>query len=215
MKDGRVFEKVTEDVHHKAGMQCIDCHVSQEIMGDGKTYKHEASALKRGCADCHTQGKPKKANQLNMDNIAVKDYVLRGYIHSTSDFLVTKKASIPLVNTYINTQGNAVLVSKISKKEHPINSSCLRDDVHQKVSCSMCHTTWAPTCVGSNTKFVRWYAPNAAHTTTKSVRDCASCHTNSQALGFGRGTLNYTIKGKKVYWEFTSYYANAPQDGLP
>lgn len=281
LKDGRVFEKATADVHHKAGMQCIDCHVSQEIMGDGKSYKHEASAVKIGCADCHTNGKPLKNTNLKMDNIAVKDYVLRGYTHSTTDFLVTKKGSIPLVNTYKNAQGNAVLLSKISKKEHQINPSCQRDDVHEKVSCSMCHTAWAPTCVGCHTdydprvknadktlgiwiehvaefgyapptigvkktdntieyapaipgmvmtldkssfkgkklgsdfKFVRWYAPNAAHTTTKSVRDCASCHTNSQALGFGRGTLNYTIKGKKAYWEFTPYYANAPHDGLP
>lgn len=281
LMDGRVFEKTTPDVHHKSGMLCIDCHVSQEIMGDGKTYKHEADAIKISCADCHTEGKPIQTKPLQMDYISAFDYALRGYKHSANSFLVTKKGSIPLVNTYKDAKGNAFLVSKINKKELSIKPSCKRDDVHQKVSCSMCHTAWAPTCIGCHTdydpriinadktegrwvehvaefgfapptigvkktgnnkefvpaipgmimtldkssfkgnktgndkKFVRWYAPNAAHTTTKFARDCASCHINSQALGFGKGTLRYVVKSKKARWEFTSYYANAPQDGLP
>lgn len=281
LMDGRVFEKATPDVHHKSGMLCIDCHVSQEIMGDGKTYKHEADAIKIGCADCHTQGKPMQTKPPQMDYISAFDYALRGYKHSPNSFLVTKNGSIPLVNTYKDAKGNAFLVSKISKKELSIKPSCKRDAVHQQVSCSMCHTAWAPTCIGCHTdydprivnadktlgrwiehvaefgfapptigvkktgsnkefvpaipgmittldkssfkgnksgkdeKFVRWYAPNAAHTTTKTVRNCASCHINSQALGFGKGTLNYVVKSKSAHWEFTSYYANSSQDGLP
>jgi hypothetical protein len=281
LMDGRVFEKTTADVHHKSGMLCIDCHISQEIMGDGKSYKHEADAIKISCEDCHTQGKPIQTKPPQMDYISALDYGLRGYKHSPNSFLVTKKGSIPLVNTYKDSKGNAFLVSKISKKELSIKPSCKRDAVHQKVSCSMCHTAWASTCIGchtdydprvinadktlgkwiehvaefgfapptigvkitgnnkefvpaipgmimtldksnfkgnkkgNDTKFVRWYAPNAAHTTTKTVRNCASCHINSQALGFGKGTLNYVIKSKTAHWEFTSYYANAPQDGLP
>ena len=35
------------------------------------------------------------------------------------------------------------------------------------------------------------------HTTTKAVRDCASCHSNSATLGYGNGTLAYEIKNKK------------------
>lgn len=281
LMDGRVFEKTTPDVHHKSGMLCIDCHISQEIMGDGKTYKHEADALKISCADCHTQGKPIQTKPLQMDYISALDYGLRGYKHSTDDFLVTKKGSIPLVNTYKDAKGNAFLVSKINKKELAIKPSCKRDAVHQKVSCSMCHSAWAPTCIGCHTdydprvinadktqgrwiehvaefgfapptigvkkigkskefvpaipgmimtldksnfkgnksgnvkKFVRWYAPNAAHTTSKLARDCASCHLNSQALGFGKGTLNYKVQSKTARWEFTPYYANSPQDNLP
>lgn len=281
LMDGRVFEKTSADVHHKSGMLCIDCHISQEIMGDGKTYKHEADAIKISCEDCHTQGKPIQTKLPLMDYISAFDYALRGYKHSPNSFLVTQKGFIPLVNTYKDAKGNAFLVSKISKKELQIKPSCKRDTVHQKVSCSMCHTAWAPTCIGCHTdydpriinadktlgkwiehvaefgfapptigvkktgntkefvpaipgmimtldktsfkgnksgkdqKFVRWYAPNAAHTTTKSTRNCASCHINSQALGFGKGTLNYVVNSKTARWEFTSYYANTPQDGLP
>ena len=281
LMDDRVFEKAAEDVHHKAGMQCIDCHISQEIMGDGKTHQRQADALKVGCSDCHTTAKSQSNTKYEMDYISALDYALRGYSHPAKGFFVTQKEAIPLVNTYRDAKGKGVLVSKISKKEHQIKPSCVRDAVHNKVSCSMCHTAWAPTCIGchtdydprvvnadkslgkwiehvaefgyappsigvkktgktieytpaipgmvmtldksnfkgtksgADTKFVRWYAPNAAHTTTKSVRDCASCHANSQALGFGRGNLIYSVKGKTAQWEFEPYYANAPQDGLP
>ena len=34
-------------------------------------------------------------------------------------------------------------------------------------------------------------------------------------MGYGKGTLNYVVKSKTARWEFTTYYANAPQDGLP
>ncbi|MCK7517637.1 MAG: hypothetical protein MZV64_07930 [Ignavibacteriales bacterium] len=27
LMDGRVFQKAKADVHHQAGMECIDCHV--------------------------------------------------------------------------------------------------------------------------------------------------------------------------------------------
>ncbi len=281
LMDGRIFEKTTADVHHQAGMLCIDCHSSQEIMGDGKVYKHEAEAVKIQCADCHKTQNTSKAKNTPLDYITVKDYALRGYKHSTESFIVTHNSSFPLVNTYRDEKGQSVLVSKISKKEHSISQNCPQDKVHENVSCSMCHSAWAPTCIGCHTdydpriinadkthgrwvehvaefgyapptigvkksgntktylpaipgmimtldkskfnqeskdiaeKFVRWYAPNAAHTTTKEVRDCASCHSNPQALGFGKGSLNYKVIGKKARWEFVPYYADSPQDKLP
>lgn len=280
LMDGRIFEKTTPDVHHTLGMQCIDCHTSQEIMGDGTVYKHEAQAVKIQCKDCHPEGKFQKKTT-KMDYISVKDYALGHYNNPDYSFISTEKNNIPLVNTRVDNEGTGYLTSKISKKKYKMSSSCKRDEVHNNLSCSMCHTAWAPTCIGCHTdfdptltnkdqtkgrwvehiaefgylpptigvstagktkeyvpsipgmimtldaskfpdenkkfveKFIRWYAPNAAHTTTKEVRDCASCHNNPQALGFGRGTLVYEVKNNKAHWKFDSYYADAPQDGLP
>ncbi len=53
LQDKRVFEFVSDDVHHKLGMDCIDCHNSYEVMGDGETYLHEENAVKVRCEDCH------------------------------------------------------------------------------------------------------------------------------------------------------------------
>jgi hypothetical protein len=281
LQDGRVFGYAGSDVHHDAGLQCIDCHSSHEVMGDGKLYKRESQAIIIQCIDCHTEGEHRKKSINELDEIAIIDYALRGYKHSENGFIATQKNAIPLVNTSFDTLGNAFLISKISGKKHPVSPSCERDAVHDRLACSTCHTSWAPSCIGCHTdydprltseknpegrwvehvaefshdypvmgikktdkgeeivptipgmimsldkgnftgdkkgdkeKFVRWFAPNAAHTTTKQVRDCKSCHLNSHALGYGKGNLTVETEGKKVKWNFIPYYALAEQDKLP
>lgn len=69
--------------------------------------------------------------------------------------------------------------------------------------------------IGKDVSFFRLYAANSPHTTTKSVRDCKSCHANSATLGYGNGKLVYDIKNGKGKWNFTPEYANNPNDNLP
>jgi uncharacterized membrane-anchored protein len=47
------------------------------------------------------------------------------------------------------------------------------------------------------------------------ARDCLSCHANSLALGYGRGTLKYEIAGRWGHWAFTPTLARSGVDGLP
>ncbi|MBD0776327.1 hypothetical protein HPE56_00860 [Maribacter sp. ANRC-HE7] len=68
---------------------------------------------------------------------------------------------------------------------------------------------------GEDVSFHRLYAPNSPHTTTKSVRDCKSCHSNPTALGYGNGKLIYNTSTGKGQWEFTPEYAMNPNDNLP
>lgn len=63
--------------------------------------------------------------------------------------------------------------------------------------------------------FYRLYAPNSPHTTASKSRDCKSCHSNSTALGYGKGDLDYKIASGKGTWVFTPHYAKNPNDGLP
>lgn len=279
LQDGRVLGKApADDAHHQAGLECIDCHLSQEVMGDGKSYKHQHEALKISCEDCH---RPQKNFKGKLDAPAIKDYALRRYKHPLESVLYTQKDSVAIVNAFFDKKDKVFLTTKNSKKTIEINTNCKRDAVHNDVSCSMCHTAWAPTCVGCHTqydasyiwsdgtkgrwkehisdfsatpptiavrkkgnqkqfvpavpgmvmsldqsdfkgnkkggnlKFIRWYAPNAAHTTVKKARDCKSCHNNPQALGYGKGELKLNIQNNKAKWEFTPYYDKTPQDHLP
>lgn len=41
------------DVHYEAKMDCIDCHTSPEMHGDGKIYSRQSSATKIYCTSCH------------------------------------------------------------------------------------------------------------------------------------------------------------------
>ncbi|WP_117884679.1 hypothetical protein [Aureibaculum luteum] len=63
--------------------------------------------------------------------------------------------------------------------------------------------------------FHRLYAPNAPHTIAKKVRDCKSCHANSEAIGYGKGTLVYNTDNSSGNWQFTPEYALNENDNLP
>lgn len=41
------------DAHWEAGFDCIDCHNSSEMHGDGKIYSRQSSATKIYCTHCH------------------------------------------------------------------------------------------------------------------------------------------------------------------
>lgn len=71
------------------------------------------------------------------------------------------------------------------------------------------------TGIKNSTSFHRLYAPNSPHTITKSVRDCKSCHTNSMAIGYGKGALKYSISKGVGKWTFTPEYALNINDNLP
>ncbi len=42
-----------EDIHLQKGMQCIDCHFTQDVHGNGKLYSETRNAVEIGCTDCH------------------------------------------------------------------------------------------------------------------------------------------------------------------
>ncbi len=279
LQDGRVFGFAGDDVHHKAGLLCIDCHTSQEVMGDGTAYKHQTEALKIQCKDCHTTTEYNTAGFESFSEIEAIDYSLRKYKHPSANFIITEKDSIPLINTYVDANDQAYLVGKIDQSSHSIKRSCEQDKVHQNLDCNMCHTSWAPSCIGCHTSynsqiqltngkkgkwkemlgefgyakpvmgvntkekiitpaipgmimtldktaftgehigkdsiFLRLFAPVGAHTTVKESRSCESCHTNSEALGYGKGSLTYFVENKKGYWHFESLYENSITDSLP
>ena len=41
------------DIHAEKGMQCADCHFSQDSHGNGFIYGEVANAIEIGCRDCH------------------------------------------------------------------------------------------------------------------------------------------------------------------
>jgi len=41
------------DIHAEKGMQCADCHFSQDAHGNGFIYGEVANAIEIGCKDCH------------------------------------------------------------------------------------------------------------------------------------------------------------------
>ena len=54
--DGRNYSHIMPDVHFAAGMECIDCHTSREVMGEGYASPGLYGQLEIGCDDCHGNG---------------------------------------------------------------------------------------------------------------------------------------------------------------
>lgn len=66
-----------------------------------------------------------------------------------------------------------------------------------------------------SSEFHRLFAPVAPHTTSLKGRTCISCHANPAALGYGKGTLTYQIRGASGEWTFEPAMRRRSEDGLP
>jgi hypothetical protein len=155
VEETRVFRFVQQDVHHKAGMDCIDCHNSYELMGDGNLYAHEEQQTEIACSDCHRD----QANQVikfaDLDQESALIASLRYDNIGERVFLTTLKRNRTLINTQVKND-SLLMHSKNSTKTfvlNPPHRACQRGDAHDEVSCSACHSAWAPSCIGCHNAY--------------------------------------------------------------
>ncbi|MGQ9644336.1 MAG: hypothetical protein ACUVT3_10805, partial [Ignavibacterium sp.] len=155
LMDGRVFQKTEEDVHHKAGMNCIDCHIAQEVMGDGNLYKHKEDQVKIQCSDCHSnQVKSVSYDELDYESRKIID--IRKSLRENTNFISTQNGNLALTNSYITKNGFRYLITKEKKDSLAIKPPafvCTEGKSHQRLSCNSCHTQWVSYCVGCHTSY--------------------------------------------------------------
>lgn len=133
-KDGKVTDKqlpgrrfyleIADDIHHAKGMECIDCHTRNEIMGDGTSYPHYEDQLEISCTVCHdpNPGKTTKGNYLtNIETEAGKHFLV-GKVEEKRHLLKPPKRGV------CDFSG------------------------HKRVSCEACHSTWVAQCYGCHVK---------------------------------------------------------------
>jgi len=204
LNDGRVFTKQPADVHHDAGMLCVDCHGSYELMGDGKLHQHKEEAVKVQCVDCHTTentdtpGNNKSfgqlANHLPLSETDRETQLiswLRKWSDGNPEIMVTSKDNQPLVNTRYNGISGSYMLRKSDSQTLPMkpaSPACYADNAHRRLSCEACHTAWVPQCIG--------------------------CHNTYEKTTEGYDML--TGKSRKGTWvEYTGeYLADAPVLGI-
>lgn len=156
LDDKRVFTFIQEDVHHAAGMRCVDCHLSWELMGDGNLYAHKEEQSRIRCEDCHYYGEPQLLEGNDADFDVKRIARLRNLDLSSSKMLKTQNGQYGIYNTALDNDGNVSLWTKADKKYHPLKSpgkNCSKGTVHDKLDCASCHTSWAPTCIGCHNSY--------------------------------------------------------------
>jgi hypothetical protein len=120
----RFYLEVADDIHHAKGMECIDCHTRNEIMGDGTSYAHYEDQLEISCKACHDKNPGK-----------------------------TRKGEF-LTNVEITKEGNYLLGKVEEKRHtlKPPKEGVCNFAGHKRVTCEACHSTWVAQCYGCHAK---------------------------------------------------------------
>lgn len=119
------------DLHHAAGMHCIDCHTGRDVMGDGNLYGAMEHAVEIECVSCH------------------------GTIDAVSDLTSSRGRAL----THLRRNGELVIMtSKVTGRAHRVkqvkhvvdpnhadyNAEAARAMTgdHASLECYACHSGW-------------------------------------------------------------------------
>ncbi len=158
--DGRTFTHIAPDVHFEAGMECIDCHTSREVMGDGYAHRNMESQLEIRCEDCH--GSSDQAPRFLEVTRESDSPVLESRFYARSLAPGTRVALTSRGRPYSNVyeQGGAVLVA-IKRSGRVLRSPVITGTPehtvagHRRLECSACHSRSVPQCYGCHTRYDR------------------------------------------------------------
>jgi hypothetical protein len=155
LDDGRFVEKVVADVHHERGLECIDCHTANEVMGAGAEVARKHQQQRVGCEDCHAAKLASVAPEF-MDPESRTLHRLRGWTLGAGQRMGTTRDGEPLVNVVVEEGKGARLLRKRTGESLPLKppaAACMQGSGHARLSCASCHTAWAPRCNTCHTEF--------------------------------------------------------------
>ncbi len=129
------------DIHMERGMHCIDCHVREEIMGDGNIYGHMDQATEIECEDCH--GTPeeygtmlteqgRKHTNLRWDNGRM---ILTGKVDGAERVVKQVKDIVDPASPEYNPLAAQYMTASHLKAQGG-------------VECYTCHSAWQNNCYG-------------------------------------------------------------------
>ncbi len=155
LDDGHYFERATPDIHHERGLECIDCHTSNELMGSGAPVARKTEQLRVGCADCHA-AKLASIDPAVLDPESLTLLALRQWTLAPPQRLGATRDGEPLVNVVVDENGRGRLRRKRTGEWHPLKAPlavCTEGRGHARLSCVSCHSAWAPRCTTCHTSF--------------------------------------------------------------
>lgn len=156
LADGRVFERVSPDIHHERGLDCIDCHGAVGVMGDGTAHARKGQPSRVACDDCHARP-GRQLRTVPPDALDPESRVIVALRGWPADAAYGRAASgDALVNVVAGPDGRLFMRRKRAgdrKELRPALAVCDEGAGHQRLSCGACHTAWAPRCPTCHTTF--------------------------------------------------------------
>ncbi|PLX68968.1 MAG: cytochrome C [Denitrovibrio sp.] len=152
----RNLTPIHADIHAKAGMECVDCHTSRDIMGDGYVYENLYRQIEISCADCHGDENSVPAyreisSESDSPLLESRSYKKRA---NFGDKAVLTKKKRMYSNVFVEL-GEVVLYTKKAGKR--LVAKVIKDTPehevygHDKLECYSCHSKSVPQCYGCHT----------------------------------------------------------------
>ncbi|HEY0942899.1 MAG TPA: hypothetical protein VGE08_22635 [Steroidobacter sp.] len=173
--DPQKFKKAVHmsSIHVDVGMQCVDCHFSQDNHGNGYIYGEVAAAVEIDCKDCHgtalqlpnlyTSGPAALGGGVDMTTLRTPDGRRRFewvgdalYQRSMMEpgvewrLSLVKRTVDPNSAEYNPKAARAKLMSKNTTSLEWGKGVASNNLAHadENVECYMCHTSWTTSCGG-------------------------------------------------------------------
>ena len=165
------YMHVKSDIHFQRGMECVDCHTSIDVHGDGNIYPVTWYQVEVSCYDCH--GTP-DAYPWELPVGYGTPVTLEGsrgtYSKNGKVYLLTSRGNAR--TNWQRRNGEVLIKSVFSGQEHrvPLLKAMNQRDAFKtdtartamvsvphmkKLECYACHATWAPQCFGCHIKYDR------------------------------------------------------------
>jgi len=154
--------EIISDIHLARGMECIDCHTQNDIMGDGNLYSKQGEAVEIRCETCHgTMDTLPRIQQITDRQDRVirlsRHYKGSSSVNTLGDWMVVSSRGNKLANVKV-VNGKIVTIGKRSGRQHI--TPLIRDsDAHdipghqEKLQCTACHSLWVPRCKGCHISY--------------------------------------------------------------
>ncbi|OGU01031.1 MAG: cytochrome C [Geobacteraceae bacterium GWC2_48_7] len=149
---------ITPDVHFAAGMECIDCHTSRDVMGDGYAYRNMYLQTEITCEDCHGGAKevPRYREIIRENDEALRES--KNYKRPVTSGMKMIQTSKGRSYSNVFYQDNTIwVVGKRSGKLHKskVITGTPEHDVagHERLECYSCHSRSVPQCYGCHTTY--------------------------------------------------------------
>ena len=161
LPDGRTVCQAPADVHQKAGLKCIDCHLHTDLMGDGTAWNHEEDQVEIACESCHGPLQPGQETTAGRvtDDTTARLPAARAVQRPAQEAVRLARRGTLIWNLRPGPQpgGAWQLRGKANGTLHPVKQTpgdanhTLRG--HQRLTCTACHAAWVPTCTTCHTRF--------------------------------------------------------------
>ncbi len=157
---GRTLTRIRPDVHHAKGMECIDCHTSRDIMGDGYAYRNLYEQVEIRCEDCHGSPQaPPRAEEIARENDPAlrESRSYRAPMRPGMRMVLTSKGR-KFSNVFYRGGDVLVMLKRSGSllKAKVITGTPEHDIVgHERMDCDSCHSRTVQQCYGCHTTYDR------------------------------------------------------------